>query len=84
MKTPGGWHDFFPEDCPPNTAQPASGTVYLFVKDDPPTPEDFRSKRQKNPNLKFPNDEKECQACGISVFTQIDDLLSLQRRFPAF
>lgn len=74
--------DYFPDNCPPDTAQPATGTVYYLVKNDPPTPDDFLSKRQKNPNLRFRPDEKECQACGISVYTEIEDLLNVRQRYP--
>jgi hypothetical protein len=30
------WPDFYPENCPPAEAEPASGTVYRLVKHNPP------------------------------------------------
>ena len=74
--------NYFPENCPFKTAKEASGTVYYLVKNHPPTPEDFLSKRQKNPNKRFPKDEKECQSCGISVYTEIGDILNLRQIYP--
>ncbi len=74
--------EYLPDNCPPETAQAASGKVYYLVNNEPPTPEDFLSKRQKNPKLRFPKDEKECRACGISVYTEIEDLLKARQEFP--
>ncbi|MEA5468174.1 hypothetical protein [Spirulina sp. 06S082] len=77
--------DYLPANCPPDTVLPASGTVYYLVNNDPPTPKDFFSKREKNPTKKpFPKAEQECQACGISVYTEIGDLFELQQKFPGF
>ncbi|MFB2891891.1 hypothetical protein ACE1CI_02990 [Aerosakkonemataceae cyanobacterium BLCC-F50] len=74
--------DYFPDNCPPRIAQPASGRVYYLVKNDPPTPEDFFAKRQKNPRRRFSNNEQECRACGISVYTEIEDILNIRRIYP--
>jgi hypothetical protein len=75
---------YFSANCPPATAQPASGTVYYLVNSEPLTPEDFWSKRQRNPDKRFSQKSKECQACGISVYTDIEDVLLLRREIQSF
>lgn len=76
------WPNFFPDNCPPSTAFPANGKVYRFVKKDPPKHKDFYSHRQNQPNRNF--NAEECVVCGISVFKDIEDALSVKRIIPAF
>lgn len=74
--------DHFPDNCPPDTAREALGTAYYLINGSFPKPEDFLSKRQKNPEKRFRNNRKECQACGISVYTEIEDVLYVRQAFP--
>ncbi len=74
------WPDYFPDGCPPQDAQPAAGEVYRLVKKDPPEQEDFKSLREKKPRDDF--GEQACQACGLSVFQDDQDVLRVKRRAP--
>lgn len=75
------WHDFFPDECPPEEATPASGIVYRLVRKNPPGPKDFRSYREMQPNKTF--DQPECIVCGVSVYRNVHDMKRLQQRVPA-
>ncbi len=68
------WPDYFPENCPPKTAEEAAIQVYRLVNNDPPNEDDFMSWREQHPNDICPKGVSECQACGISVFTSLEDV----------
>lgn len=72
------WPDYFPDDCPPQDAQPVTGEVYRLVKKDPPESRDFIPFREKKPSEDF--GEKECQACGLSVLKNIEDAVRMKSR----
>lgn len=75
------FRDHLPPNCPPEDAQPASGDVYMFVNENPPSSNDFLSKREKHPDKPpFEPNEKECRACGLSIYTEISDLLNIRSR----
>jgi hypothetical protein len=74
-----------PPNCPPKDAAEASGNVYMLVNGNPPEPEDFRSKREKHPDKPpFEPSERECQACGLSVYTEVSELLKTRSRHRGF
>ncbi len=72
------WPDYFPDDCPPQDAQPATGDVYRLVKQNPPESKDFIPLREKKTGEDF--GEKECQACGLSVFRNVEDAIRVKNR----
>ncbi len=76
----------FPDQCPPSESNTASGEFYRFIKKahSKPLPEDFLSWRQENPNKECPPGGSECQACGVSVHSSLDDAKNLSRRIPRF
>lgn len=75
------FRDHLPVNCPPGDAQEASGNVYMLVSENPPKPEDFLSKREKHRDKPpFEPNEKECRACGLSVYTEIAELLYVRSR----
>lgn len=74
------WPAFFPANCPPSDTIEATGTVYRFVKNDPPIPSDFASHVETG--RRFHGDE--CQACGLSVFRNLEDLNDMRSRVKAF
>lgn len=76
------WPDYFPDDCPPTSAQPAYGKVYRFIDSNLPQPEDFLSWREKNPVKSCPKGVTECQACGLSVFTTPEGVCTALSRNP--
>jgi hypothetical protein len=79
------FRDHLPNNCPPEDASDASGNLYMLVNDSMIKPEDFLSKREKHrdkPPLE-PN-EVECRACGLSVYTEISELLTTRSRHPGF
>ena len=74
------WPDYYPENCPPEDAKPASGIVYRLVKQDPVQQEDFIPLITENPK-RFENkpNAQICKGCGISVCKGMQDILKLQR-----
>lgn len=79
----GRWPSHYPAQCPPSDARPASGTVYRFVNNDPPSAEDMRSWYEMDKKLGAETPEQICQARGISVFTACDDIRRARSRVPA-
>lgn len=73
------WPGFYPENCPPAEAQPASGTVYRLVKHDPPQSEDFLSTWEEFPG-RFP--VPTIRISGASVYTDSQDIDRLKKRIP--
>lgn len=71
------WPDYLPENCPPEDARNPSEPVYRLISQNPPTSEDFKTVREQNPGRTFPEKEKECRACAVSVYTSKDDLIKL-------
>jgi hypothetical protein len=74
------WPEFFPEECPPNSSREPNETVFRFVKHNPPSGRDFRSKQERNPKSGFGS--KTCMACGLSVFGDVDDAKKAQHAIP--
>ena len=64
-----------PEGCPPDASvEIASQTrVYRLVRTTPATLDDFRSQRAEKPTAVFKG-VTECQARGLSVFTERQDV----------
>ena len=71
------WPDFYPEDCPPAEAEPASGTVYRLVKHDPARAEDFKSAFEGNPRGAIKKET--VNIYGLSVHRDISDSERLER-----
>lgn len=74
------WPDYFPPNCPPVDTQETNRRVYRFVRTDIPTSVDFKSYKELFPTRNF--EEEECKACGLSVYTNLDDAKSAQRNIP--
>lgn len=72
------WPSFYPDDCPPADAMPASGGAYRLVETNPPRREDFRSHRDRFPERPF--HVPEWQACGVSIYRDVEDIKRLRRR----
>lgn len=73
------WPDYYPENCPPAEAEPASGTVYRLVRHNPPQAEDFLSTWEEFPG-RF--QELNIRICGTSVYTDLKDIDRLKDRVP--
>lgn len=56
--------------------------VFRLVKTSPATPDDFRSQRAEKPEGVFR--VSECQACGVSVFTEREDAVQKALLLPKF
>ncbi|WP_286230273.1 hypothetical protein [Neobacillus mesonae] len=65
------WPDYFPKECPIG-AKGKEIEVYRLVDNDPPTESDFIPNFISQPGRKFSDD---CQACGLSVFKNLDDAI---------
>ncbi|MEH2295074.1 hypothetical protein [Nostoc sp.] len=74
----------FPDDCPPSQCDIASGEFYRFIKNahEKPQPKDFLSWRQEFPDKECPTGLSECQACGVSIHSSLDDAKNLSLRIP--
>jgi hypothetical protein len=71
--------DHLPPNCPPSEATSLVIEVYCLVDSDPPTDNDFLSLKERKPEKVFADPVMVCQACGLSVFTDLTGL-ELARR----
>ncbi|MFY9227421.1 MAG: hypothetical protein WAQ98_32415 [Blastocatellia bacterium] len=76
------WPSFFPTGCPTPETPLANESVYRVIEGSIPTNEDFISFQEQNPQKCY--HPRECDACGISVYTILEDVVKLQRRVPKF
>ena len=80
------YSDYLPCNCPPENSNNASGKVYRFINsyNENPALDDFLSQREldPDPDEKYSDLFVECKACGLSVFTSLDDVLKKARRIP--
>ncbi|CAI8817996.1 conserved hypothetical protein [Brevibacillus sp. IT-7CA2] len=75
------WDDHFPDQCPPIDARCEEMIVYRLTKQKQPGKEDFLSHKMRYPSRDF--SPLDCQACGLSVHTDYEDVLKLKNRLPA-
>ena len=77
------YRDPLPEGCPPDAAEEIATprVAFRLVRTDPPTPDDFLSQRQEKPGRTFQG-VTECQACGLSVFTDRHDAEAKALKLP--
>ena len=75
------YRDELPENCPPPEAEEIAEprVVYHFVRRVPPTADDFRSQRQRRPEL-AQSGADECIAAGLSVFADPAEMIDMQGR----
>lgn len=76
------WPKFYPPECPPESARHRNLLVFHLVKS-----EDFSHDEDFVPlALRHPNDPRvgklRCQCCGLSVFTEREDVEAVRRRLP--
>lgn len=71
------WPEYYPEQCPPKEASYVDATVFRLCRDIPPSKEDFIPYKILHPEQNFYG--KECQACGLSVYNNIDDIKMLKK-----
>ena len=78
------YREILPADCPPAAAEEIvrPRIVYRLVDGDPPADADFDSWRVKNPGVQ-PRTASECEAPGLSVFSQSQDVRKLIGRSGA-
>lgn len=75
------WPDFFPDECPPDNSESATGIVFRLISGNKPKEKDFLSYRELYPSKKFKLPE--CRVCSLSVYKLADDIERLKRRVPA-
>ena len=79
------WPADFPEDCPPEEANPAGGVYYRIVKTDPPEPGDFVSiyylNRRRATDMVRHGLETQCTLMGLSVYADANDAVWNARRY---
>ena len=76
------WPLYFPNDCPPDDAKDTDNKVFRFVADSPLTMSDFRIYKEMHPNQVY--GRLECQACGLSVYLDYNDVVEAKRNIPGF
>ncbi len=76
------WPSFFPPNCPCPDSHTVDCEVYRFIKGEEPTPEDFKSHRERFPTKKY--SQPECVVCGLSIYLEVGDVKRVQDRIPAF
>ena len=77
------FRDHLPLNCPPPDANHSVIEVYCLVDSDPPTSKDFLSQIEKRPNSTF-KPELVCQACGLSVFTDVAGVEFVRKTIKKF
>jgi hypothetical protein len=70
---------YFPADCPPLDAFPASHSVFRLMTSVPPQVDDLVSMKVQRPDDAFGS--KSCQAFGLSVYLALKDARRQRRRF---
>ena len=67
------YRELLPEQCPPEAAEEITTPreVFRLVRNNSPTLDDFKSQRAEKPDAIF--NVTECQARGLSVFTEHRD-----------
>lgn len=77
------WPDYYPQCCPPDDAEPASGQVFRLVEGSTPTFADFQPYFLQQLD-KYKGTKCECDAAGISLRKTIEDIMCLKRRVSRF
>ena len=79
------WPADFPDDCPPEEAEPANGVYYYIVKNNPPERSDFVSLYRRNRRLAEARTRHGittlCQTMGLSLLADINDAIYRANRF---
>jgi hypothetical protein len=69
------WPAHFPTGCPPKDADELSGTVYLLVATDPPTPQDMECAIDRNSFV----GHSQCERASLSCARDTEQLHSLRK-----
>lgn len=79
------WPEFFPRECPPDTAEDACGVVYRLLKQVPPLAEDFECHWNIFPGRrkKFEQDGQRCNSCGLSAYRNATAARNKGNQIPA-
>lgn len=67
------------ESCPPDDVEPVNGVIVRFVKNDPPTHEDFMTWADKGLEAEDP-----CDGCSVSVLRSLKDVAEAIKASPWF
>jgi len=65
------WKENLPNDCPPETAEEIEEKVFRIVKDEEPTPDDFKPYAKLYPNNK--RYKNLCRAYAVSFFDTLEN-----------
>lgn len=69
---------YFPDDCPPDSAQPAAGVAYRCIQGASVVEEDLQDHVQKN----LRPDAPLCLRCAISVFRSFRGASHARKKWP--
>lgn len=68
------FREHLPTNCPPSDAISPKLEVYCLVDGDNPTDNDFLSLKERRPSKTFHDVILDCQACGLSVFPDLEGI----------
>ena len=71
--------DFYPKECPPNGAYESEIVVFRYIKNNPPTDDDFKSYYELNP-IKY---KGIINAYGLSVISNYESAINALNQNPA-
>ncbi|WP_027250924.1 hypothetical protein [Photobacterium halotolerans] len=74
---------FYPEDIPPEDAEPAEGLAFRLVMQNPPTKKCFQSSYEENPNRAARTPQTREMLYGTSLFRDKDVALTKRRLYKA-
>ena len=76
------WRPHLVENCPPESSKPANVTVYRFTDGRHIRDRDFYSYAELGRHPQNTN-RSECELCGLSVYTKLDDIKRMKINSPA-
>jgi hypothetical protein len=72
------WPALFPPGCPPGDANPANGSYYYLVINNPPNSEDMKSASERGVFL----GEDECERASLSCWSDVASAKGLKSNVP--
>jgi len=75
------WPEYYPTDCPKPGARNDEIGAYRAIKTDTPAPDDFIPVIILSPERDY---KDICEASGLSVFSDVQDLIRKRKRLPGF
>jgi hypothetical protein len=80
------WNIQYPSNCPPSGAKAVDfGPVYRFVQGANISIDDFEPEiSRKANNFKSCSNKNRCKACGVSIYSNLNEAKTIQNIVPRF